>query len=84
MASNAATRSVVLLVGTAKWLAQVLELSGHIVIAEPTGADLPVRLERVSPGVVIVQDVLPDMFGIEGCRLIRECASLDQRVPSSY
>ena len=78
MSSTAATPSVVLLVGTAKWLGQVLELNRHVVIEEHNGADLPTRLEGMSPDVVVVQDVLSDMTGIEACRLVRERGCLDQ------
>ena len=80
MASSGATRSVILLVGTPKWLAQVLELSGHVVVPVPTGAEIVQRCAQASPDVVLVQDVLPDMSGTDACRLLH-ARRLDQQVP---
>jgi CheY-like chemotaxis protein len=80
MTSTGGARSVILLVGTPKWLAQVLELGGHVVVTVPAGAEIVQRCTQASPDVVVVQDVLPDMSGIDACRLLRTRRP-DQHVP---
>jgi len=61
------------------WLRNLLEPAGYAVLREPSGRYALERARGTEPDVVIVDAELPDMAGVELCRLLRA----DPRVSSS-
>src|SRR5881392_252395 len=61
------------------WLRNLLEPAGYAVLREPSGRYALERARGTEPDVVIVDADLPDMPGVELCRLLRA----DPRVLSS-
>jgi len=61
------------------WLRNLLEPAGYAVLREPSGRYALERARGTEPDVIIVDAELPDMAGVELCRLLRA----DPRVSSS-
>src|SRR5437867_3233825 len=61
------------------WLRNLLEPAGYAVLRAPSGRYALERARGTEPDVVIVDAELPDMAGVELCRLLRA----DPRVSSS-
>jgi len=61
------------------WLQSLLESSGYAVLRERTGRHALERARATEPDVVIVDLQLPDMSGVELCRVLRS----DPRITSS-
>lgn len=62
-----------------RWLKDLLEGAGYAVLQERTGRHALERARSTEPDVLLVDEVLPDIAGVELCRALRA----DPRVSSS-
>jgi diguanylate cyclase (GGDEF)-like protein len=58
--------------GTARWLEEVLAPNGFAVFQALNGRHAIARAHGTQPDVIFIEAVLPDMSGLELCRLLRE------------
>ena len=65
--------------GTARWLEEILAPHGFAVFQALNGRHAIARAQGTQPDVIFVDAVLPDMSGLELCRVLRE----DPRVSAS-
>ena len=65
--------------GTVRWLEEVLAPNGFAVFQALDGRGAFARARGTQPDVIFIETVLPDMSGLELCRLLRE----DPRVSDS-
>jgi len=65
--------------GTARWLEEVLAPHGFAVFQALNGRHALARAHGTQPDAIFIEAVLPDMSGLELCRLLRE----DPRVADS-
>jgi diguanylate cyclase (GGDEF)-like protein len=65
--------------GRAGWIEQVLSTNGFAVLRTPDGQHALARARTTNPDAIFVEAVLPDMSGLELCRILRD----DPRVTNS-
>jgi two-component system response regulator MprA len=57
-------------------LSRALRLEGYFVETAVDGADAVARFARVAPDIVVLDVLMPNLDGIEACRLIRQQSDL--------
>jgi diguanylate cyclase (GGDEF)-like protein len=58
--------------GTARWLEEVLSPNGFAVLQSPDSRHALARARGTQPDAIFIDAVLPDMSGLELCRLLRQ------------
>jgi len=66
---------------TARWLEEVLAPHGFAVFQAVTGRDALARAHATQPDAIFIDAVLPDMSGLELCRLLREDPRITPATP---
>src|SRR2546425_233675 len=61
------------------WLGSILESAGYAVLREPTGRYVLERARTTEPDAIIMEADLPDIPGVELCRLLRADPRLSSR-----
>src|SRR5260370_28512395 len=67
--------------GTAHWLEEVLAPHGFAVFQAVNGRDALARAHATQPDAIFIDAVLPDMSGLELCRLLREDPRITPATP---
>ena len=81
MSANPSVPVVLIAVGRERSLAQVLGPNGYTVIEAPTGARALERARDTRPDIVILDNELSDLTGLEACRLFRGEPHIGRNVP---
>ena len=63
------------------WLGSILESAGYAVLREPTGRYVLERARTTEPDAIIMDADLPDIPGVELCRLLRADPRLSSSTP---
>src|SRR5713226_3669900 len=67
--------------GTARWLEEVFAPHGFAVFQAVNGRDALARAHATQPDAIFIDAVLPDMSGLELCRLLREDPRITPATP---
>src|SRR5260370_5275483 len=67
--------------GTARWLEEVLAPHGFAVFQAVNGRHALARAHATQPDAIFIDAVLPDMSGLELCRLLREDPRITPATP---
>jgi PleD family two-component response regulator len=81
MSANVAVPVVLIAVGRERSLAHVLDPTGYTVIESSTGARALERARDMRPDIIILDDDLADLTGLEACRLFRGEPHIGRNVP---
>lgn len=67
--------------GSARWLEEILAPSGFAVLRAATGQHTLARARSTGADAIFIEAVLPDMSGLELCRLLREDPQVSNSTP---
>src|SRR6185503_10978089 len=81
MATTASVPVVLIAVGRDRSLTRMLGPTGYTVIESTTGARALERARDTRPDVIILDSELPDLSGLEACRLFRGEPHIGRNVP---